>query len=76
MSREVEKDALIPGQGCPMSGVVTSFPNGDEWVNEAGTCWKCGGSTRLRVRGTDLFPYARCLAHKVPKTYVTPPADD
>lgn len=65
--RSTEQVTLTPGEKCPMSGHVISFPNGDEWVNGEGTCFKCGGPTRLRVRATDLFPRARCLTHRVPK---------
>lgn len=57
----------VPGEKCPLSGHVISFPDADDWVNEVGTCFGCGGTTRLKVRATDLFPRARALTHKVPR---------
>lgn len=59
---------LTPGERCPMSGHVLSFPDGDDWVDgEEGVCHYCGGTTRISVRGTDRFPWARALTHKVPR---------
>ena len=66
-------DAYVPGEKCPLSGHVISFSQGDEWVDGVGRCHGCGGQTRLRVRATDLFPWARALTHKVPMTTATTP---
>lgn len=60
-----EADHLVPGERCPMSGRVISW-DAEAWIAEFGRCWKCGGMTRIKVRSTDVSPWAKALTHKVP----------
>ena len=68
-SPQAETDDVIPGERCPLSGVVvTAIPHNDWNEGKPYRCHACGALVTYRIRESDYAGGGRLHTHKVPRT--------
>lgn len=64
---DIAEEVLVPGDKCPLSGVVVTAIPHDDWIwDRPYRCHLCGALTTYRTRNTDYAGQARLHTHKIP----------